>query len=133
MSKLENTMAMRLDIIVFLLGAISYGFMEILFRGFTHWTMCITGGACVLTFFYLESTLTTMPLLLAALLGAAIITVYEFSVGLIVNVGLGWQVWDYSAMPGNVMGQICPLFFAIWFGICLLFFAGIKVLKLFFM
>ena len=30
--------------IVFLIGGISYGIMEILFRGYTHWSMLVTGG-----------------------------------------------------------------------------------------
>ena len=34
--------------------------------------------------------------------------------GLIINVWLGMGVWDYSAMPGNIMGQVCPQFLAMW-------------------
>lgn len=59
------------------------------------------------------------PMLLQAAAGACIITVYEFCVGLVVNIWYGWGVWDYSAQPGNLMGQICPLFTFIWFLICL--------------
>jgi len=45
----------------------------------------------------------------------------------LVNMRLGWGVWDYSEMPGNVLGQICPTFSAIWFVLCLVFFAAIKI------
>lgn len=117
-----------MGILVFALGAAAYGLIEVLFRGHTHWTMVITGGACVLTFYCMLEWLMAMPLALAALTGAAIITVYEFFVGLIVNRWLGWQVWDYSAMPGNVMGQICPAFSAAWLGLCLVFFGIIRLL-----
>lgn len=34
--------------------------------------------------------------------------------GCIVNLWLGWNVWDYSTMPGNFMGQICPQFTLLW-------------------
>ena len=29
----------------FLMGYFSYSLIEILLRGYTHWTMCLTGGA----------------------------------------------------------------------------------------
>ena len=113
---------------VFLLGGGAYGLMEMLFRGHTHWTMLVTGGACVLTMFYLREWLLARPLAVGALAGAVIITAYELSVGVIVNLKLGWQVWDYSAQPGNVLGQICPAFTAIWFVVCFLFLAGVRLL-----
>lgn len=117
-----------LEILVFVLGGFAYGMMEILFRGHTHWTMVITGGACILTIYMLSGWLMSIPLIMAAATGAFIVTTYEFFVGLIVNVRLGWQVWDYSALPGNIMGQICPVFTAAWFLLCLVFLGIVKVL-----
>lgn len=118
-----------IDFIVFSLGASAYGMMEVLFRGYTHWTMVITGGACVLTFYYLSGWLLSMPLFAAAAMGALIVTLYEFFVGMVVNLRLGWDVWDYSSQPGNVLGQICPTFTGIWFAICLIFFGSVKLLS----
>lgn len=115
------------EIAVFLLGAGAYGTMEVLFRGYTHWTMLITGGACVLTMYYMQDWILNLPVVLGALAGALIITFYEFFVGLLVNLRLGWQVWDYSALPGNVLGQICPAFTAIWFCVCFLFFGAVRI------
>ena len=40
--------------------------------------------------------------------------------GLILNVWLGLGIWDYTNMPGNVMGIICPQFTAAWVGLSLL-------------
>ena len=117
-----------LEILVFVLGGFAYGMMEILFRGHTHWTMVLTGGACVLTIYMLSGWLMSIPLIMAAATGALIVTTYEFFVGLIVNVRLGWQVWDYSALPGNIMGQICPVFTAAWFLLCFVFLGIVKVL-----
>lgn len=76
--------------IVFVLGGCAYGLLEILFRGYTHWTMVITGGACILTMYHIQGVLMDLPLIAAATAGALIVTAYEFTVGLIVNVKLGW-------------------------------------------
>lgn len=118
-----------LEVLVFTLGGVSYGLIEMIYRGYTHWSMVITGGACVLTFFLLEEWLLSIPLVWAALTGAAIITVYELCVGLMVNVVLKLEVWDYSEVPGNFMGQICPAFTAAWFLLSLLFLGILKLIS----
>ena len=107
-----------MEIAVFILGAGAYGTMELIFRGYTHWSMLLTGGACVLTIYYIQGWLFGLPVVLAALAGAFIITAYEFFVGVLVNLQFGWHVWDYSALPGNILGQICPAFTAVWFCVC---------------
>lgn len=58
------------------------------------------------------------PIILKAVAGAGIITAVEFLVGCIVNLGLKWEVWDYSKMRFNVLGQICPLYFFLWMLLC---------------
>jgi len=49
-----------------------------------------------------------------ALIGAAIITFIELACGLIVNIWLGLDIWDYSHLPLNFIGQISLLFFFLW-------------------
>ena len=61
------------------------------------------------------------PLWLQALACAALVTVVELAAGLILNVWLCLGVWDYSHLPGNLWGQICPQFAAVWWGLCLMF------------
>lgn len=100
--------------ICFSLGAVLYGLFEVVFRGYTHWTMALTGGT-VLVIFNFISRNGKLSLLSRCLIGAGVITALEFAVGMIVNVGLGWNVWDYSERPFNVYGQICPLFTSVWF------------------
>ena len=90
-----------MNVIIFLIGSLGYGALELLFRGYTHWTMMLTGGACLLTLYYLERPFHETPILIKAAGGALIITLYEFSVGLIVNLWYGWNVWNYSLLPGN--------------------------------
>ena len=114
---------------MFVLGGLSYGLIEILYRGYTHWSMVLTGGAVILTFYYLIPVLFQIPLVLSALLGSAIITLYEFSMGCIVNLWLRMEVWDYSHCPGNILGQICPQFSGCWFLLCLAFFSLVKYNK----
>lgn len=56
-----------------------------------------------------------MSLLAQAAISTAAIVATEFVSGIILNVVLGLGVWDYSNMPGNIMGQICPQFALLWF------------------
>jgi hypothetical protein len=60
-----------------------------------------------------------MPLWLQAVLDGLGITAAELTVGLLLNVHLGMHVWDYSDLPGNFLGQICPQFTALWIGAAL--------------
>lgn len=95
-------------------GAALYGGIEILWRGRTHWTMLLAGGLCF-AIMYLIATRTDWPALEKWLASAAVITAVEFVTGALVNVRMGWNVWDYSSMPLNLYGQICPLYSFYWF------------------
>lgn len=105
----------RDDILIFLIGFIAYPIIEILFRGYSHWTMAVTGGLVMLTLYHYHSHNPDVPLLLQCVVGAVIITLYELSVGCLVNIILDWHVWDYSAVPMNFLGQICLPFSIAWF------------------
>lgn len=102
-------------IAVFTVGGLVYGLLEILWRGWTHWTMLICGGVCF-TLMYLIARTPMRPAhkLIAS---AAVITSVEFVTGCIVNLTLGMGVWDYSALPFDLMGQICPRFSLMWLGL----------------
>lgn len=56
-----------------------------------------------------------MPLIAQAGISALAVIATEFVAGLILNIALGLGIWDYSNMPGNIMGQICPQFALLWF------------------
>lgn len=56
-----------------------------------------------------------MALISQMVASAAIITLVELVTGLIVNVWLKLNVWDYSPLPYNFLGQICLLYTNIWF------------------
>ncbi len=108
------------QVIILLMGGFIYGAIEILFRGYTHPSMFITGGLCLVWVGGLNSFFRKrIPLPVQMLLGGIIITAAEFICGLIVNVWLKMDVWDYSGIPFNIMGQVCLLFLFFWFLISL--------------
>lgn len=99
-------------------GGLYYSF-ELLFRGFSHWTMFVLGGLS-LDFFFLQGNLISWeePLWKQIFRGIVFVTALEFITGIIVNKWLQLAVWDYSQQPFNVMGQICLPFAVIFSGLC---------------
>lgn len=61
------------------------------------------------------------PLWLQALACTALITATEFAAGCILNLWLDLGIWDYSNLPLNLLGQICPQYAGVWFLLCLIF------------
>lgn len=108
-------------LVLFLCGAGVYAGMEIIWRGYTHWTMAVLGGALFLVLGGLNEWLPwEMPLLLQGFIGALIVTAAEFIAGYILNIRLGLKIWDYSDLPVNLMGQICLPFSLIWWAVSIL-------------
>lgn len=104
--------------ISFLMGFFIYSLIEILNRGYTHWTMALTGGMVLMTLYEINRK-SAMTLVKSCFIGAFFITSTEFSVGIVVNKIFQWNVWDYSEVPLNVMGQICLPFTCLWFMLCI--------------
>lgn len=105
---------------LFGIGGLLYILIEIFWRGRSHWTMFILGGICFVFLGSINEVLPwEMPLWQQVVIGAAGITILEFLTGCIVNLWLGWNVWDYSSLPGNLLGQICPQYFLLWLPVAL--------------
>lgn len=100
------------------IGGVLYALLEILWRGYTHWSMVLAGGISLAALYWLRRRMGGTPLLLRCLAGAAVITLVELWIGCTVNLWWNMDVWDYSDMPMNLWGQICPLFSAMWFLLC---------------
>ena len=103
---------------VFLLcvGGLVYCMLEHIFRGRSHWSMFFVGGAAFIVCGLLNEVFTwEMPLLFQMIVCCVIITALELVSGIVLNLWLGLDVWDYSHIPGNLLGQICPGFTALWF------------------
>ena len=96
-------------------GGLLYIILELVWRGHSHWTMFALGGLCFALIGLINELIPwCMPLWKQALIGAAIITGLEFLTGCIVNLWLRWNVWDYSDMPLNLLGQICVPYILLW-------------------
>lgn len=90
------------------IGGVLYAVIEMAARGYTHWTMFILGGVCFFLVGLLNEVLPwKWAITTQALAGAILITVAEFISGCVLNLWLGWNVWDYSEKPYNLLGQIC--------------------------
>lgn len=106
------------NLTVLSLGGIGYGLIELCWRGHTHWTMVATGGVCLLLLYHMNRLWRREYLVFRCIKGAILITCLELAVGVVVNLICRWNVWDYSNSPGNLLGQICPLYFLLWYFLC---------------
>lgn len=112
-------MSIKWDMVVLLIGGVTYAMIEIMWRGNTHWTMVLLGGLCFLTLYKLFGYMSNYSLIEKCVLGAIVITALEFIVGCIVNLVFHMNVWNYSRMPLNLSGQICILYSTLWGFLCI--------------
>ncbi|MEG2769330.1 MAG: hypothetical protein RR902_00765 [Oscillospiraceae bacterium] len=111
------------NIYFFLIGAVGYPLIEVLWRGFTHPSMAIVGGVCLVLIGELSRNLPHVSLFLKCTLGAFLITGIEFLAGVVFNIILGENVWNYNMEPFNFLGQICLMYTSLWFLLCIPLFA----------
>ena len=102
---------------VFTGGGVIYALIEIVFRGYTHWSMVIVGGLAVLCLYLLSAM--REKVWKKWIMGTAVILAIEFVSGIILNMLLGWRVWDYSRYRFNLYGQICLPFALCWLALCI--------------
>ena len=100
---------------LFIIGGAAYYLIEILARGFSHWTMFLVGGICFVLIGVINEVTPKMPLVRQMLLSAVIVTVIEFVSGCVLNIWLGLNIWDYTDEFCNILGQICPKHTVYWF------------------
>lgn len=102
--------------VLFGMGGVAYIVIEMLWRGYSHWSMFMLGGMCFLVIGFInEQSRGRLPLLSQMAIGSAAITALEFLTGYVVNIKLGMNVWSYYDMPYNIMGQICLEYTVMWF------------------
>ncbi len=105
---------------IFFIGGICYGLLEVVYRGHTHPSMVVAGGICFTVIVLLDNMLRDrVNILLLALLGGIVITCVELVFGLIFNVWFKMGVWDYSSAPLNLYGQVCLPFSLLWVAVSL--------------
>lgn len=100
---------------LFLFGGAVYAAIELAWRGRTHWTMALLGGALFLVIGLLNEGIGwDSPLPIQAVLGAVVVTGAELCAGVVLNLWLGLGIWDYAALPLNLCGQICLGYSLLW-------------------
>lgn len=104
-------------LVLFPIGGISYYFIEILWRGYSHISMFILGGLCFVTIGLVREHYFTPEIQILKQLAVScfIITVLEFIFGFILNVKFGLDIWDYSGLKFHLMGQISLASSIVWF------------------
>ena len=101
--------------ILALIGGITYVLIELAWRGYSQISMFILGALCFVLLGGINEFLPwELGFVWQMLIGAGIVTILELIVGIVVNVWLGLEVWDYSNLPFNFMGQICLPFSFAW-------------------
>lgn len=94
----------------FCIGGSAYVVLELLYRRRSHISMFGAGGLCYLLLGQMNRL--SLPQSVRAGWSAGVITAVELLTGLMVN--RDYQVWDYRDQPGNLFGQVCPRFTALW-------------------
>ena len=113
------TKAARLGRILILwlcLGMI-YLTIEGIWRGWTNIVMLPVGGFCGLAIGAVNQSprFYKCRMVWQCLIGALIVLAVEFLSGCVLNLLLGLGIWDYTGVPGNILGQICPQYGILWF------------------
>lgn len=97
-------------------GALIYGGIEVVERGYSHISMGLLGAASMLVIHELngERRAGRLGLGYAMLISMLFITAGELLAGEILNRHLGMKIWTYHGMPFNFDGQICLLYSLFW-------------------
>ncbi len=114
---------------LFCFGGLGYGLIEIAFRGYTHWSMIITGGSAFLCLYIINKYFENTSIYMKALSGALIITILELTVGLVVNKTFNLAVWDYTDTPANFLGIISLPFCICWYVISFIVLKTLNVIN----
>lgn len=85
--------------------------------GYTNIVMLPIGGLCGICIGAINQIpkFYNMKILYQCIISTAIILFVEFLSGCILNLWLGLGIWDYTGLPLNILGQVCPLYGILWF------------------
>lgn len=112
-------------LILFITGFCIYITIEVCFRGYSYPLMGVCGGLSLIILDSINDKISwDVDLIIQALIGSIVITLFELIIGTLANHGLVEVMWDYSNVALNYKGIICAPFSAIW---ALLSVAGIFI------
>lgn len=101
---------------LFLIYGSIYYTLEVLYRGYSHISMFILSGVLGVAIGLINEITPKINIWLETLIGTIIATIGEGVTGIIVNIILHLNVWDYSNLPFTFFYGQCNLIFClIWF------------------
>ena len=103
------------ELFIFMVMGCIYTNIELVYRGYTHPSMIVVGGLCGVLIGLINNIAPNEKLYKQCLISMVIVTCVVFISGYILNIKMGLNIWDYSDLPLNFMGQISLLFSVFWF------------------
>ena len=103
-------------------GGFSYFILELIYNGNSHWISFVFGSVCFEIIGKVR--LLNLNIVIKCILSGSLITIFEFFAGVVCNLILNWNMWNYSMFFLNISGQICLYFSTLWI---LLSFPAIKL------
>ena len=101
---------------LFCVGGLLYFLIEILWRGYSYPAMVLIAGLSFLLIGSVNEEFPwDMPLVLQALIAAVYVLIIEFMSGVVLNLVFQLNLWDYSSLPFNLLGQVCAQFVVAWY------------------
>ena len=101
--------------ILFVIGGLGYVLLENIWRGYSHITMFFAGGLSFLCIELMDMRLgKSVGTFGKCVLGSAAITSIELAFGCVFNLYYKMDIWDYSHLPFQFLGQISLLFSLLW-------------------
>ena len=98
-----------------ILGGVIYYGIEVLWRGYSHIAMFFVGGMCFILIGLINEVIDwNMVFWKQMVIGDLCVLTLEFAFGVIFNIILKQNIWDYSNLPFNLFGQICLPFAILW-------------------
>lgn len=103
--------------VIFLVSGFIYTALELLWRGYTHWTMFVCAGLCGLAMANINNNWLEFDtdFRIQVVASALVCTLMEFIFGIIFNGD--FTIWDYRGLWGTIhwLGdQVNVLFFGAW-------------------
>jgi len=106
--------------VLFIYGGVIYYFIELIYRGYSHPAMILVGGLCFICIGVLNENYTNqLPVIKQMAISSAVVTAIEFIAGIILNIWLKLNIWDYSNLRFNLLGQISIQTSIVWFFLAL--------------